>query len=182
MLKIIFTLHLIHNMMALFDKRFDRLHKNGNNDINKDENHIENFERIIGLDVCKTGTFHIDVIKHKDFILDVLFKYEVKSFDLKKNPIRGLPREINFLISEYVPSFIKMNFKINYQTDFPFHPPQWSLISCDDRLTCLQNAKEYYEDKTQLHNDTNNRSWSPAITTDKDILYFISKINYFEYF
>jgi hypothetical protein len=165
-------------MLGLFDRRFNNLTQNNP----ENENRIQHFERIIGLDVCKTGTFYIEVNKEKDNILEVFLKYDVESFDLKKNPIRNLPREINCLIAEYVPSFIKMIFKINYQNAYPFQPPCWSLVLCDDRLTYLKNAKEFYENKTQLHNDTNNRSWSPAITMEKDILYFVSKINYFEYF
>jgi hypothetical protein len=46
----------------------------------------------------------------------------------------------------------------------------------------VKNSKEYYEYIVEEHNNTIIRSWSPAITFDKDILYFASKLNYFDHF
>jgi hypothetical protein len=121
-------------------------------------------------------------LKKQGFLLEFYCKYEANTFDLKNNYIYELPKEINFLIAEYLPSFIELTFSINHIIDYPFKPPQWSLISSNDKLSSLKNSKGYYEYIVEEHNNTITRSWSPAITFDKDILYFASKLNYFDYF
>jgi hypothetical protein len=43
------------------------------------------------------------------------------------------------------------------------------------------NLYEYYKYIVDSHNEIMKHSWSPAIKIDVDILYFILKINHFEY-
>jgi hypothetical protein len=166
-------------MMNLFNRRYERF-KNQNN-LDENEECIPHFEKIIGFNESKDGKVYMELNKD-DSILTLFFKYEANTFDLKNNYIYELPKEINFLIAEYLPSFIELTFSLNHITDYPFKPPVWCLISCNDKLSCLKNSKEYYEYIVEQHNNTITRSWSPAITFDKDILYFASKLNYFDHF
>ena len=164
--------------MSLFHARYERF-KNHNN-LDKNEDRITHFEKLIGFDTSPDGDIYMELNKHDTF-LNFFVKYEVKPFDLKNNYIFELPKEINCLIAEYLPSFIELTFSINHITGYPFSPPVWSLISCNDKLSWLKNSKGYYEYIVEQHNSTITRSWSPAITFDKDILYFASKLNYFEH-
>ena len=166
-------------MMNLFNRRYERF-KNQNN-LNENEDIIPHFEKMIGFGESKDGTLYMELNKH-DFMLNFFVKYQAKTFDLNKNYIFELPKEINFLISEYLPSFIELAFSINHIIEYPFKPPVWSLVSCNDKLSCLENSAKYYEYIVEEHNKTITRNWSPAITFDKDILYFASKLNYFEHF
>ena len=64
---------------------------------------------------------------------------------------------------------------------YPFSPPVWWLVACDDRLiSSLPNAEEYYQYIITNHNNTNNTSWSPAIELSSDILQFITRIHHFD--
>ena len=159
--------------------RYERF-KNQNN-LDKSEDLIPHFEKIIGFNESKDGKVYMELNK-EDCVLIFYCKYEANTFDLKNNYIYELPKEINFLISEYLPSFIELTFAINHINGYPFTPPQWCLTSCNDKLSYLENSRGYYEYIVEEHNNTITRSWSPAITFEKDILYFASKLNYFEHF
>jgi hypothetical protein len=84
------------------------------------------------------------------------------------------------MISEYLPSYITLQIRLDYTDNYPFDAPKWSLISCDDRLaSSLKNAEEYYRYLIDNHNNLYCQGWSPAIAIDKDILMFIVRINHF---
>lgn len=165
-------------MIDIFEKRFDYLTKFNENCVQNNKNIIFNFQNYIGLTTQKNGDFIIDLEKTDRNIL-VKIKYFPKVFDLYKNNIIDLPRDINFIISEYLKSYILFEFNISHNDSYPFNPPIWSLVSCKDRLSNYENIIEYYKYIVKSHN-VNNNGWSPAITIEKDILYFISKINNFE--
>ena len=165
--------------LSLFNRRYENFKKHNN--LYDNGERIQHFEKMIGFNESKDGTIYMELNKN-ELMLNFFFKYEAKTFDLNKNYISELPKEINFLISEYLPSFIELTFTLNHITDYPFKPPIWSLISCNDKLTSLENSTKYYEYIVEEHNKTITRYWSPAITFDKDILYFSSKLNYFEHF
>ena len=114
----------------------------------------------------------------KDINLKIKFVHE--PFTLKDTYFRGLPLEINRLISSYIPSYIEINTHIHFCNEYPFRPPKWSLLSVIDKSSSCINLQEYYEYIINCHNNQYRNSWSPAIWIESDILCFIARINHFE--
>ena len=92
----------------------------------------------------------------------------------------NIPLEINSLIaSYYTPNYIHIKIQIKSAEDYPFNPPIWKII--DVKHSLKMNLYEYYTYIVYMHNKIMTHSWSPAIKPYVDILYFIAKINHFEY-
>jgi hypothetical protein len=168
----------------IFERRYNKLKqitRMGTDLYNIENNNIiDNFQNFLGLGDQKNGTFHIKIEKLDKIILLKIKFIPNDIFDLKNNNIYELPPEINLFISEFIQSYIYFEFQITYTDSYPFDPPTWSMISFDDRLTNVKNMINYYNYIVRSHNINNGYSWNPAIDLDKDILYFISKINHFE--
>ena len=178
-------------MNSVFNKRFQRLKTRNitpSNTIspnvfcNRSKIVISNIQNIIGLSDVPGGTYCISAANHETYcIIFIHYIHTQNDFDLVANNIRELPPEINRMISEYLPSYITLQIRLDYTDNYPFDAPKWSLISCDDRLaSSLKNAEEYYRYIIENHNSfyTEER-WSPAIDIDRDILMFIVRINHF---
>jgi len=177
-------------MNSVFHKRFNRLTKREGIMANTSSTHnlrngsavsIRNIQHIIGLSDVPGGTYCISVANHNTYcIIFIHYVHTLNHFDLVANNIRGLPPEINRMISEYLPSYITLQIRLDYTDNYPFDAPKWSLISCDDRLaSSLKNAEEYYRYLIDNHNSVYSQCWSPAIDIDRDILMFIVRINHF---
>lgn len=92
----------------------------------------------------------------------------------------NIPLEINsFIASYYTPNYIHLKIQIKSVEDYPFNPPIWKIMDVKHSLKI--NLYEYYKYIVYMHNEIMKHSWSPAIKIDVDILYFILKINHFEY-
>ena len=64
---------------------------------------------------------------------------------MKTYNIIALPPDINSYIAEYLPSYITLSIQIDYSLHYPFSPPVWGLVSCEERLASyLEKAEEYY--------------------------------------
>lgn len=100
-------------------------------------------------------------------------------FNLKTQNIRELPSEINNIIHSYLVSYIEINTNIFYGDGYPFSPPQWNLTSVVNKSSSIINLHEYYEYIVNCHNNQYTINWSPAIIIEKDILFFITRINFF---
>ena len=177
-------------MNSVFYKRFNRLTKRQGIMANTSSTHnlrngdavsIRNIQNIIGLSDVPGGTYCISVTNHNTYcIIFIHYVHTINDFDLVANNIRGLPPEINRMISEYLPSYITLQIRLDYTDNYPFDAPTWLLISCDDRLaSSLKNAEEYYRYLIDNHNSVYSQCWSPAIDIDRDILMFIVRINHF---
>ena len=94
--------------------------------------------------------------------------------------LNNLPLDINSLIaSYYTPNYIHLKIQITSPEYYPFNPPIWKII--DVKHSLKMNLYEYYKYIVDSHNEIMKDSWNPAIKIEVDILYFISKINHFEY-
>ena len=108
------------------------------------------------------------------------------SHPFSRQCLHGLPvgRNLSTMqtLAVYLPQTIYLKFKIFYSDDYPFtQGPIWSLLECNDYLTSYNNISKYYKYLVDSHNVLNSsNSWSPAISIEKDILYFITKLNKFE--
>ena len=102
-----------YNNYAILNRRYDSIKKNDTtNDIdidienkhnNEKYNIINNIQKYIGLNYLKNGKFHIFLEKKINTIfIDIKYK-TTTIFNIKKHNIFELPREINNLISEYLP-------------------------------------------------------------------------------
>jgi len=167
-------------MNNMFQRRFNRLkHRNY---IPEHTVSICNFQTIIGFDNIPGGNYSITVTNYDTYCsISIHYTHTQTAFDLVANNIRELPPDINQLISEYLPSYITLELRMDYTPTYPFDIPLWSLISVDDRLaSSLKNAKEYYRYIIHTHNTTyQQHNWSPATDIDKDILQFMVRINHF---
>ena len=94
--------------------------------------------------------------------------------------LNNLPLDINSLIaSYYTPNYIHLKIQIKSPGTYPLNPPIWKII--DVKHSLKMNLYEYYKYIVDSHNEIMKDSWNPAIKIEVDILYFISKINHFEY-
>jgi len=93
-----------------------------------------------------------------------------------------LPSDISHIISEYLPEYISICVEITFPPDYPFKPPIYTLLSTKSNLVNFYlSIDRYYDSIVEKHNLQYKREWSPAIDIEKDILYFICRINHFEY-
>jgi hypothetical protein len=95
--------------------------------------------------------------------------------------IECLPLEIICEISSYLNCSLTIKTKITYPQDYPFDPPQWSLVCVQHNMKSRLNLKEYYEYLIETHNNQYQLDWSPAIHINVDILDFVRKVNHFDY-
>jgi ubiquitin-protein ligase len=117
----------------------------------------------------------LDGFNQFEINLDIIIIHNYKIYNLN-----NLPLVINSLIaSYYTPNYIHLKIQITSPEDYPFNPPIWKIMSVKHSLKI--NLYEYYKYIVDSHNKIMNHSWSPAIKIDVDILYFIAKINHFEY-
>ena len=117
----------------------------------------------------------LDGFNQFELNLDIIIINNYKIYNLN-----NLPLDINSLIaSYYTPNYIHLKIQITSPEDYPFNPPIWKIMSVKHSLKI--NLYEYYKYIVDSHNKIMNHSWSPAIKIDVDILYFIAKINHFEY-
>jgi len=93
-----------------------------------------------------------------------------------------LPEEINNLISEYCTTIIYIRLEIFFPDNYPFMQPNYSFVKVKHNISNPPiNIEEYYKYIIDNHNKQYEINWSPAITIGVDILYFIQRINHFEY-
>lgn len=117
----------------------------------------------------------LDGFNQFELNLDIIIIQNYKIYNLN-----NLPLDINSLIaSYYTPNYIHLKIQITSPEDYPFNPPIWKII--DVKHSLKMNLYEYYKYILDSHNEIMKDSWSPAIKIEVDILYFISKINHFEY-
>lgn len=162
---------------AIFQKRIK--HFNNKYNINKLD---ENFN----ISNTKETKIKISaIINESENNILLKIKFINEPFTLNEINIRQLPPEINKIIASYIPSYIEINTIIHYthnleQTQYPFRPPTWNLISVIDKSSSSINLQEYYQYIMNCHNHQYQLSWSPAIWIEHDILNFITRINHFE--
>ena len=117
----------------------------------------------------------LDGFNQFEINLDIIIINNYKIYNLN-----NLPLDINSLIaSYYTPNYIHLKIQITSPEDYPFNPPIWKII--DVKHSLKMNLYEYYKYIVYMHNKIMKHSWSPAIKPYVDILYFIAKINHFEY-
>ena len=117
----------------------------------------------------------LDGFNQFELNLDIIIINNYKIYNLN-----NLPLDINSLIaSYYTPNYIHLKIQITSPEDYPFNPPIWKIMGVKHSLKI--NLYEYYKYIVDSHNEIMKHSWSPAIKIDVDILYFILKINHFEY-
>ena len=145
-----------------------------------DDNKITNLQYFFALNQCDKCKINISLecVNNTKLILSVNY---VSNQKLKIDYVKMLPKEINDLIAEYLLPSITLKFEIEYPLGYPFGGICWRLIYCDNELSNLKNIYKYYSFIAEEHTKYNlSDSWSPAITIDKDILVFLTKIINFD--
>jgi len=155
-------------MNGILSRRFQRLEHYVNN---------TNLKDYYGIVDTPKRSLSVDAVQeNSETVFTVCFK--------ENNPminIRCLPMDIICKISSYLNCSLTIKTKIVYPHDYPFAPPQWSLVCVQHNIVSRLNLKEYYEYLVETHNNQYQVDWSPSIHVDKDILDFIRKINHFDY-
>jgi len=124
------------------------------------------------------------------FVSVIYSRKDHRLFPLLSESTR-LPELAMDLITDYLYSELRLKFKISFGPGYPFNQPTWSLVSVYSELDHDSSQyggmtlKDYYAYLVEMHNnsyirDVGEGNWSPAITIDKDVLYFINRINHFD--
>ena len=107
-------------------------------------------------------------INHED-ILNITCRFIKHPIFIKFN----IPIELNCIILSYASEYSYAKYQIIVPNDYPFKPPFWVLINSDEK------NKEKYK-KSEINQNVRYRnSWEPSISFEKDILYMIESIYYF---
>ena len=117
----------------------------------------------------------VNLLNQFEIDLDIIIIHNYNIYNLN-----NLPLDINSLVaSYYTPNHIHIKIQIKSAEEYPFKPPIWKIVDVEHSLK--MNLYEYYKYIVDSHNEIMKHSWNPCILIDRDILYFISKINNFEY-
>jgi hypothetical protein len=142
---------------------------------------IQNLHEYFGIPSTKEDKISISLkIKETDKTIYLQIIYSHDGFNLNDHNILELPSEINNIIHSYLSCYIEINTNILYIDTYPFSPPQWNLLSVINKSSSRINLHEYYEYIVKCHNSQYSINWSPAIIIEKDILFFITRINLFQ--
>jgi hypothetical protein len=103
----------------------------------------------------------------------------------RKNSIRELPREVNDMIFSFLlPVKVAFQFSLKNDKDYPFIPSSWIVeryIYWNSNHTSPQNSGNYETYHKHLVKENEliiKENWSPVMTIDKQILSFISNLNF----
>jgi hypothetical protein len=151
-----------------------------------------------GIQVPSNSHLTVDINQHPNGLSCCLVSVVYSRKDQRLFPVLSestrLPELAMDIISDYLYSELRLQFKISFGPDYPFSQPTWSLVSVHSELGHDSNQyggmtmKDYYAYLVDMHNNNYIRNvgqevvsnWSPAITIDKDVLCFISRINHFD--
>ena len=103
-------------------------------------------------------------------------------------PAFHLPLELCYLINSYSSNSISLQFKIDYDMNYPFVTPTWSLLQATTDMTHLPETvvlTDYYQQIVDSHNGQYNdvsrgHNWTPAMSIHTDMINFILRILHFE--
>ena len=125
-------------------------------------------------------------------LLTVRYTRKIACVGPMLNAATPLPEPVISLIEEYAHHHIFLQFEVAFGDEYPFTPPTWSLAHADTAIDYDGDAHggltlpEYYAYLVELHNDSYRRAtsrgapWSPAITIEKDVLQFVTRIHHFD--
>jgi hypothetical protein len=145
-----------------------------NNNTNNTKSNIITFELSIidSIEKIDINTYQPNLIN-----FNIKFKSNPKFYYFNK-----LPLVLNHIIASYNYDKIEINLRILFPLKYPFTYPIWELINIKSNINPdIINISEYYKYIVDSHNKDYQKNWSPAICIEKDLIYFISKVNYFEY-
>jgi ubiquitin-protein ligase len=154
-------------MTGILERRFQRFEEINNINLKEYFGIIDTPQRIVNIDATHNN---------EAVICTVSFKEVNKMVN-----IECLPMDIIREISSYLNCYLTIKTKIVYPQDYPFDPPQWSLVCVRHNIESRLNLKEYYEYLVETHNNQYSVDWSPAIHINVDILDFIRRLNNFDY-
>jgi len=138
----------------------------------------------IHLDPSEKLSIHVNKISNEFCTLSVNYSIQ-KNRNLSE--LTNLPEDICKYINEYVVDQIHMRFKIIFPDNYPYFPPIWELETCNSSIPHSSldyggmTLYDYYKYVAERHTSY-LFDWSPAITLETNILYFICRINVFRSF
>jgi len=88
-------------------------------------------------------------------------KKQYREYDLLKNNIINLPRDVNNHIYSFLFESKQAKYSIVLPTDYPFHPPIWTTLEYKEN-----GVKTYKQDPEMFCGE----DWSPSFKLDLEIL------------
>jgi hypothetical protein len=157
--------------------------------VHSDKKIIYNLENQLNLD--KNINIQYQYLNSKYDLLVIKFisppskiNISAKKFILN-NGLLNLPYEIVNHISKFmcIEYYCTLFIQLSYTIRYPYESPVWKLL--DLKTNLKKNINEIigiYNYWIDIHNNMYeiNYNWSGVITIDKDILYFIKKVNFFD--
>ena len=100
----------------------------------------------------------------------------------------NLPLTLSALVHTYASNFISLQFRIDYDMNYPFVEPTWSLVHAATDMTHLPHnvvLLDYYKTIVESHNGqykevSRGHNWTPGIKIHVDMINFILRILHFE--
>ena len=114
-------------------------------------------------------------LKHKANECTIAFVYEVPATYIG---FQVLPKELNRYIMEYGGTRFCMRIHITPPQNYPFVPSTWTIKELFSNIQSEVDIVEHMSYLVDTHVEVYRRdnNWSPAITVEKDVLSFITKV------
>jgi hypothetical protein len=153
----------------------------------------DNLAPYYGIQMSPCESIHMLLEKKHDHENDHLL-FHVKYFtknqkSICESMIQYLPQDICNYIEEYSGNHLDVTYKIQFPHNYPFRPAVWSLCNFTSTIPHKSEAygglslNGYYQYIATLHNEkmmptesSEVSNWTPAITIEKDVLDFITRI------
>ena len=138
-----------------------------------------NLKEYFQIDTKPNQTLHMDCRKRQESNNELRFtvRFQKQNFC----PTLDLPDDLQRIIQDYNHNYVGITVHIEFPVTYPFKPPTWYLIDVEHNLPISLHLRDYYDTIVQNHNTQYWNDWSPAIDIEQDILYFVQRINHFDY-
>jgi ubiquitin-protein ligase len=132
---------------------------------------ISKLHDYFGIKSTENHTRRIYLEKTNENSLEYMLTIESykREFDLLQNNIFDLPKDINIYINSYLQCDHKIQYAIELPPNYPFQKPEWTLI--EYKVNDIKKDAEYTIFCSRF-------DWSPALSLDKEILNYISTLEW----
>lgn len=116
-----FPIDTSHRLLCLMKRRENYI-KHGGGDIKK-------IHEYFGLKNTSLVTHDISMVRDQEnhFQYNIQIKRVSRDYDLIKNNIEKLPRDVNNHIYSFLVTNVKINISVNLPIEYPFKPAKWTV-------------------------------------------------------
>lgn len=110
------------------------------------------------------------------FQYNIQVKRYARDYDLIKNNINQLPRDVNNYIYEFLVTNTKINITVNLPNGYPFTQPVWTVTEFIKNGKCSPNRALFETMKHKMR----FCDWSSTMYVDKQLLYYLSTLTMYK--